>query len=333
MNTSEAKLVLETALLCAPQPLGLTDMRRLFDDALDGGTVRTLLDELREDWRDRGLELARLATGWRFQSRPGMQIYLERLTSDRPPKYSRAALETLAIIAYRQPVTRGDIEDIRGVTVSTNVVRALEDRGWIEAIGHREAPGRPALLGTTRQFLDDLGLAALDELPPLDAPEAAATLAALAAELNQGAEPPPADGASADADASAPDALSELVDAARHADGTTAPPAPDAGADPDPDAPAVDADSSTSSPVAGSDPATADSSSQPAIDPTAPAAADSLPERDSPPGERDQATLPGLAFDADVAQAQPQPPAADEPDARAPADSSEHSQPDPENDR
>lgn len=188
MNTSEAKLVLETALLCAPQPLGLADMRRLFADELDGHTVRTLLDELRQDWAERGLELARLATGWRFQSRPAMQRYLERLTPDRPPKYSRAALETLAIIAYRQPVTRGDIEDIRGVTVSTNVVRALEDRGWIEVIGHREAPGRPALLGTTRQFLDDLGLAALDELPPLDAPEASATLAALAAELGQGAD-------------------------------------------------------------------------------------------------------------------------------------------------
>lgn len=189
MNTSEAKLVLETALLCAPQPLGLAEMRKLFADELDGSTLRTLLDELREDWRERGLELARLATGWRFQSRPGMQMYLERLSPERAPKYSRAAMETLAIIAYRQPVTRGDIEDIRGVTVSTNLIRALEDRGWIEAIGHREAPGRPALLGTTRQFLDDLGLAALDELPPLDAPDATAALAALAEELGHGSQP------------------------------------------------------------------------------------------------------------------------------------------------
>ncbi|GAA5233930.1 SMC-Scp complex subunit ScpB [Verticiella sediminum] len=179
MNTSEAKLVLETALLCAQAPLALSDLRRLFDNDLDAGEVRDLLEELREDWGQRGLELVTLASGWRFQSRAAMQIYLERLTPERPPKYSRAALETLAIIAYRQPVTRGDIEEIRGVTVSTNVVRALEDRGWIEVIGHREAPGRPALLGTTRQFLDDLGLAALDELPPIDEPQAAEVLAGL----------------------------------------------------------------------------------------------------------------------------------------------------------
>lgn len=179
MNTSEAKLVLETALLCAPQPMPLSELRKLFADELDTTALRALLGELRDDWSDRGLELASLASGWRFQSRPNMQIYLERLNPEKPPKYSRAALETLAIIAYRQPVTRGDIEEIRGVTVSSNIVQTLEERGWIEVIGHREAPGRPALFGTTRQFLDDLGLTALDELPPLEAHEAVAALAGL----------------------------------------------------------------------------------------------------------------------------------------------------------
>ena len=179
MNTSEAKLVLETALLCAREPLPLPELRRLFADGIDTPALKALLGELRDDWQDRGLELAALATGWRFQSRPAMQVYLERLNPERPPKYSRAALETLAIIAYRQPVTRGDIEEIRGVTVSTNVIRSLDDRGWIEEIGHREAPGRPALFGTTRQFLDDLGLAALDELPPLETQDAMAVMAGL----------------------------------------------------------------------------------------------------------------------------------------------------------
>ncbi len=179
MNTSEAKLVLETALLCAQQPLPLPELRRLFADEIDAAALRALLGELREDWRERGLELASLATGWRFQSRPAMQIYLERLNPEKPPKYSRAALETLAIISYRQPVTRGDIEEIRGVTVSSNLIRALDDRGWIEVIGHREAPGRPELFGTTRQFLNDLGLASLDELPALETQEAVAALAGL----------------------------------------------------------------------------------------------------------------------------------------------------------
>ena len=179
MDTSEAKLVLETALLCAREPLPLPELRRLFADEIDTPTLRALLGQLRDDWQDRGLELAALATGWRFQSRPAMQIYLERLNPERPPKYSRAALETLAIIAYRQPVTRGDIEEIRGVTVSTNVIRSLDERGWIEVIGHREAPGRPALFGTTRQFLDDLGLAALDQLPPLETQDALEAMAGL----------------------------------------------------------------------------------------------------------------------------------------------------------
>lgn len=168
MNTAEAKRVLETALICAQQPLPMRDMRALFADEVGADTIRSLLDELVHDWEDRGVELVALASGWRFQSRPEMRDYLDRLHPDKPPRYSRAAMETLAIIAYRQPVTRGDIEDIRGVTVSTQIVKQLEDRGWIEAIGYREAPGRPSLYATTRQFLDDLGLASLDQLPALD---------------------------------------------------------------------------------------------------------------------------------------------------------------------
>lgn len=181
MNDSEAILVLETALLCAVQPMQISDMRKLFgdDEQFDSGTVRRLLETLQGNWADGGLELVQLASGWRFQSRPSMQRYLERLSPEKPPKYSRAVMETLAIVAWRQPVTRGDIEDIRGVTVSSQIVKALEDRGWIEVIGHRDAPGRPALFGTTRQFLDDLGLRALDELPPLETAHAAAALAGL----------------------------------------------------------------------------------------------------------------------------------------------------------
>jgi segregation and condensation protein B len=168
MNTPEAKRVLETALICAQQPLPLPALRMLFDDQVGSDTIKTLLDELVRDWEGRGIELVPLATGWRFQSRPEMREYLDRLHPEKPPKYSRAVLETLAIVAYRQPVTRGDIEDIRGVAVGSPIVKQLEDRGWIEAIGHREAPGRPALYATTRQFLDDLGLASLDQLPALD---------------------------------------------------------------------------------------------------------------------------------------------------------------------
>ncbi|WMD23727.1 SMC-Scp complex subunit ScpB [Achromobacter seleniivolatilans] len=181
MNDSEAILVLETALLCAVQPMQLSDMRKLFgdDEQFDNSKLRGLLETLQSNWADGGLELVQLASGWRFQSRPHMQRYLERLSPEKPPKYSRAVMETLAIVAWRQPVTRGDIEDIRGVTVSSQIVKALEDRGWIEVIGHRDAPGRPALFGTTRQFLDDLGLRALDELPPLESTHAAAALAGL----------------------------------------------------------------------------------------------------------------------------------------------------------
>ena len=172
MNTQEAKIVLETALICAQEPLKLGELRKLFADGVSADTVRTLLEDLKQDWSGRGVELVGLASGWRFQSKPAMRSYLDRLHPEKPPKYSRAVLETLAIIAYRQPVTRGDIEEIRGVTVNTQVVKQLEDRNWIEVIGHRDVPGRPALYATTRQFLDDLGLRALDELPPLADPSA-----------------------------------------------------------------------------------------------------------------------------------------------------------------
>ncbi|HYJ99791.1 MAG TPA: SMC-Scp complex subunit ScpB [Burkholderiaceae bacterium] len=167
MDNLEAKRVLEAALLCAQEPVALRDMGALFDEQLDTDTIKVLLDELVRDWESRGVELVSLATGWRFQSRPELRDVLDRVHPEKPARYSRAAMETLAIIAYRQPVTRGDIEDIRGVTVSGPIIKQLEDRGWIESIGTREAPGRPALYGTTRQFLDDLGLARLDQLPPL----------------------------------------------------------------------------------------------------------------------------------------------------------------------
>lgn len=170
MNTTEAKRILETALICAQQPLQVRDLRVLFDDSLGVDTLKTLLEELQQEWTGRGVELVCVATGWRFQSRPEMREYLDRLHPEKPPRYTRATLETLAIIAYRQPVTRGDMEDIRGVTISSQIIKQLEDRGWIEVIGHREAPGRPALYATTRHFLDDLGLASLDQLPLMESP-------------------------------------------------------------------------------------------------------------------------------------------------------------------
>ncbi len=187
MNTPEAKRVLETALICANAPMTMVEMRALFAGEIGPDTLRALLGELVDDWQDRGVELVALASGWRFQSRPEMRPYLDRLHPEKPPRYSRAAMETLAIVAYRQPVTRGDIEDIRGVTVSSQIIKQLEDRGWIDAIGYREAPGRPALYATTRQFLDDLGLASLDQLPAidgsLDGDKGAQALAALEAEV------------------------------------------------------------------------------------------------------------------------------------------------------
>ncbi|KWF71737.1 segregation and condensation protein B [Burkholderia multivorans] len=202
MNTQEAKIVLETALICAQEPLKLGDLRKLFADGVSADTVRTLLEDLKQDWSGRGVELVALASGWRFQSKPAMRHFLDRLHPEKPPKYSRAVLETLAIIAYRQPVTRGDIEEIRGVTVNTQVVKQLEDRNWIEVIGHRDVPGRPALYATTKQFLDDLGLKALDDLPALEEPAAnieAALLAQQAMDFDGDAPEAAADASSAEA--------------------------------------------------------------------------------------------------------------------------------------
>lgn len=182
MNTVDAKRVLETALICAQQPVPLREMRVLFNDALGSDTLKLLLLDLQRDWAHKGVELVQVATGWRLQSRPEMREYLDRLHPEKPPKYTRATMETLAIIAYRQPVTRGDIEDIRGVTVNSLIIKQLEDRGWVEVIGHRETVGRPSLFATTRQFLDDLGLASLDQLPMLeDASGHANVLEAMAA--------------------------------------------------------------------------------------------------------------------------------------------------------
>ena len=171
MNTADAKRVLETALICAPQPLTVRELGVLFDMEVSPDTLKSLLADLQLEWTGRGVELVQVASGWRFQSRPELRSYLDRLHPEKPPKYTRATMETLAIIAYRQPVTRGDMEDIRGVTINSLILKQLEDRGWVEVIGHRETVGRPALFATTRQFLDDLGLASLDQLPHLDGSE------------------------------------------------------------------------------------------------------------------------------------------------------------------
>lgn len=218
MNSAEAKRILETALICAQQPMPLRELRVLFDDQLGADTVKDLLLDLQDEWAQKGVELVQVASGWRFQSRPEMREYLDRLHPEKPPRYTRATLETLAIIAYRQPVTRGDIEDIRGVTVNSQLIKQLEDRGWIETIGHRETVGRPALLATTRQFLDDMGLQSLDQLPML---ESAAEQAASMFDVL---------GAAADADPAADAAVSGDADDAQApgqapaADGTDAPP-------------------------------------------------------------------------------------------------------------
>lgn len=226
METSEAKRVLETALLCAQQPMALRELRTLFEEQLEGTQIRELLTELQQDWSGRGVELVELASGWRFQSRADMRHFLDRLHPEKPPRYSRAVMETLAIIAYRQPVTRGDIEDIRGVTVATPIVKQLEDRGWIEVIGHREAPGRPALYATTRQFLDDLGLTGLQDLPALDGHAVpAALLAAPGDDLLSGAEQgllPLESGVEAAPTDELAEPLEPVLDAAADPDPTTA---------------------------------------------------------------------------------------------------------------
>ena len=180
-DPTEAKRIIEAALLSSPEPVSLNELKRLFDGEVGVDTLKRLLVDLRSDWNGRAVELVELASGWRFQTKPEMQPFVERLQPEKPPRYSRAVLETLAIVAYRQPVTRGDIEDVRGVSVSPQIIQTLEARGWIDVIGHRETPGRPALYATTKTFLDDLGLRSLSELPPLE--EIAQTLAL---------EPPPA---------------------------------------------------------------------------------------------------------------------------------------------
>ena len=167
-NPADAKKILEAALLASQEPVGLNELKRLFDNEIAPDTLKNLLEELRAEWSGRAVELVNLASGWRFQTAASFQPYLERLSPEKPPRYSRAVMETLAIIAYRQPVTRGDIEDIRGVTVTSQIIQSLESRGWIDVVGHREVPGRPALYATTRAFLDDLNLGSLEELPPLE---------------------------------------------------------------------------------------------------------------------------------------------------------------------
>lgn len=194
MNTAQAKIVIEAALLSSQHPLSVTELRRLFDDEVGPDTVRGLLEDLRGDWQGRGVRLVSLAGGWRFQTSPEVAEHLARLHPEKPPRYSRAVLETLAIVAYRQPVTRGDIEEIRGVTVASQVVKTLEDRGWIEVIGHKDVVGRPELLATTRQFLDDLGLRSLDELPPLSEPTLEGAAAAVEQRVIEFSEGPAGDG-------------------------------------------------------------------------------------------------------------------------------------------
>jgi segregation and condensation protein B len=168
LDLAQVKRVLEVVLLASPEPVAVAELRKVFDAPLAAETVRRVLEELQEEWQERGVQLVHVASGWRFCARPEYQKFVDRLNPQKPPRYSRAVMETLAIIAYRQPVTRGDIEDIRGVTVSSNIIRTLELRGWIDVVGHREVPGRPALYATTKSFLDDLNLRSLDELPPLE---------------------------------------------------------------------------------------------------------------------------------------------------------------------
>jgi len=234
MNTTDAKRVLETALICAPQPLPVRELELLFEGTLAADTIKRLLAELQDDWAGRGVELVQVASGWRFQSRPEMRPFLDRLHPEKPPKYTRATLETLAIIAYRQPVTRGDMEDIRGVTISSLLLKQLEDRGWVEVIGHRETVGRPALYATTRQFLDDLGLQSLDQLPALEGGPGESTLLEQI-EFGLADHPPESHASPAAAEAEpsgqldlspAGEASPAESDASEPSDTPTAPPAP-----------------------------------------------------------------------------------------------------------
>ncbi|MEJ8858708.1 SMC-Scp complex subunit ScpB [Variovorax robiniae] len=223
MNTADAKRILETALICSAQPLQVRELRVLFDDELGADTIKSLLHDLQLDWAQRGLELVSVGSGWRFQSRPELRDHLDRLHPEKPPRYTRAALETLAIIAYRQPVTRGDMEDIRGVTINSQILKQLEDRSWVEVIGHRETVGRPALYATTRQFLDDLGIASLDQLPLIESPaQQGALVDALATVAAADAVQPdlPMDGPATD-----PNGVDELAPAIVEADSAVESPA------------------------------------------------------------------------------------------------------------
>ena len=167
-SQTEVKRILEAALLSSQEPLSLADLRRVFGGEVEPGALKEALEELGRDWEGKAVGLVQVASGWRFQTRPDFLPFIEKLDPEASPRYSRAVMETLAIIAYRQPVTRGDIENIRGVAVSAQIIQALENRGWVDVVGHRETPGRPELLATTRSFLDDLGLRSLEELPPLE---------------------------------------------------------------------------------------------------------------------------------------------------------------------
>jgi segregation and condensation protein B len=207
-NPTEAKRIIEAALLASQEPLSLADLKRVLEDDVSNDTLRNLLEELRGDWSERAVNLVSLASGWRFQTAPSFRPFIERLQPEKPPRYSRAVMETLAIIAYRQPVTRGDVEDIRGVVVSTQIIQALESRGWIDVVGHRDTPGRPALYATTRTFLDDLGLRSLQELPPLE--EIARTLQLEPATSQPAANEP----------APAPEAAESAIDSAAPASGS-----------------------------------------------------------------------------------------------------------------
>ena len=269
MNTTDAKRVLETALICAQQALPLRELGVLFNGELKADSIKLLLESLQHDWATRGVELVHVASGWRFQSRPQMRDYLDRLHPEKPPRYSRATLETLAIIAYRQPATRGDMEDIRGVTINSLIIKQLEDRGWIEVIGHRETVGRPALFATTRQFLDDLGLQSLDQLPMMDSPQAQEAMLAQI-ELSMNEEPLaltlPADGAQAlvtDAPAGLPAApVTPIAPGADTAGAPDAVAVPDVSAAPDASVPSSPLDLS---------PASAAPSAHPLAEPATPA--------------------------------------------------------------
>lgn len=284
MNTADAKRILETALICSSQPLPVRDMRVLFDDELGVDTIKVLLLELQEDWAQRGLELVSVGSGWRFQSRPEMRDHLDRLHPEKPPRYTRAALETLAIIAYRQPATRGDMEDIRGVTINSLILKQLEDRGWVEVIGHRETVGRPGLYATTRQFLDDLGLASLDQLPLIETP---AQQAALVDALER---------ASGEQQGLPMDAAPEMVDAAAVAEA------------------AVAIEAAQAQVVeAAEDAASVEPLEALPVEPEAPAAAEpepEIPQTEAPEPASAQASLPAPESDA---------PSADEADPHAPS--------------